>query len=305
MQLKLISAQPATQYYAWQVEVYLTQFIRLGYNPEDIIVLGGYSKSQQIHNSWLKISSEFNGVSFHFYEYHDCEYAPAMQSSILAKHFELHPYLSECALFFHDADFLFTKYFDFTPFLQDDIWYFSDTISYIGSEYIKSKGSAVLDMMCQTIGINRSLVESNEKNSGGAQKLMKNVNKDYWREVNAHSVNLYQLLKKVAHIKPEVHQYGIQIWTASMWAELWTAWKHGYQTLCPKEFNFSWATCHADRWDENSFFHNAGVSGPNRGMFFKADYIDKLPYGIELELSDEHCSKKYFDLVQSVDTCLI
>jgi len=305
MQLKLISAQPATQYYAWQVEVYLTQFIRLGYNPEDIIVLGGYTSSSGVDKSWTVLKQAFPDVEIHVYEYYDCEYAPAMQSAILYKHFELHPYLSECALFFHDADFLFTKYFDFTPFLQDDIWYFSDTVSYIGSEYIKSKGSAVLDMMCQTIGINRSLVESNEKNSGGAQKLMKNVNKDYWREVNAHSVNLYQLLKKVAHIKPEGHQYGIQIWTASMWAELWTAWKNGYKTVCPKEFNFSWATCHTDRWDEHAFFHNAGVSGPNRGMFFKADYIDKLPYGIELELSDEHCSKKYFDLVQSVDTCLI
>lgn len=41
--LKLISAQPATQYYAWQVEVYLNQFIRLGYDPKDIHVVAGYT----------------------------------------------------------------------------------------------------------------------------------------------------------------------------------------------------------------------------------------------------------------------
>ena len=305
MQLKLVSAQPATQYYAWQVEVYLTQFIRLGYNPEDIIVIGGYSVSQKIDSSWLKLIEAFSSVSFHFYEYHDCEYAPSMQSDILHQHWNSFPEMLNYAVFFHDADFLFTKYFDFTPFLQDDIWHLSDTISYIGAEYIKSKSPSVLDIMCHTVGIDRSIVESNQLNSGGAQKLIKNVKASYWKEVNTHSNNLHQTLKKVAHIKPEGHQYGIQVWTASMWAELWTAWKNGYQTSCPKEFNFSWATCHSDRWNENAFFHNAGVSGPNRGMFFKADYINKFPYGIELELSEDHCSKKYFDLVQSIDTCLI
>lgn len=305
MQLKHISAQPATQYYAWQVEVYLTQLIRLGYNPKDIIVLGGHTATSGIHSSWISLKLAFPDVGIYFYKYDDCEYLPAMQSAILAQHFDEHPSLSDHAIFFHDADFIFTRYFDFTPFLQADTWYFSDTVSYIGSEYIKSKSPSILDMMCHTVGIDRSLVESNEKNSGGAQKLMKNVNAAYWREVNAHSVNLYQLLKKVAHIKPEGHQYGIQIWTASMWAELWTAWKHGRKVECPKEFNFSWATCHADRWEENAFFHNAGVSAPNRGMFFKADYIDRLPYGVQLDLSDMHCSKKYFDIVQSVDSCLI
>lgn len=303
--LKLISAQPATQYYAWQVEVYLTQFIKLGYNPEDIIVLGGFTDHQGVDMSWMLLKRAFPDVGIHFYKHSDCEYSPAMQSEILATHWEMNPEMQEYAVFFHDADFLFTKHFDFTPFLQDDVWYFSDTISYIGSEYIKSKGSAVLDIMCQTIGIDRYIVESNELNSGGAQKLIKNVKSSYWREVNTHSKNLYQLLKKVAHIKPEGHQHGIQIWTASMWAELWTAWKTGNKTSCPEEFNFSWATCHIDRWDENAFFHNAGVVGPNRGMFFKADYINKLPYGADLSLSSHHCSSKYFEIIKSIDSCLI
>lgn len=303
MQLKLISAQPATKYYAWQVEVYLTQFLRLGYKPEDIHVVAGYT--YDIDQSWADLYHAFPDVGIHFYKYKETNYAPAMQSAVLAQHFDKHPELTDCAIFFHDADFVFTKYFDFSPYLNDEIWYFSDTISYIGADYIKSKSPAILDIMCATVGIDRSVLEANQQNSGGAQKLMKNVTADYWREVNVHSNNLYALLKKVSHIKPEDHQYGIQVWTASMWAELWTAWKRGFKIEVPKDFDFCWATCHISRWDELSFFHNAGVAAPNRGLFFKGEFIDRLPYGVEVNVDDNHCSRKYYELIQSVQTKLV
>lgn len=303
MQLKLISAQPATQYYAWQVEVYLTQFLRLGYKPEDIHVVAGYT--YDIDESWAKLYHAFPDVEIHFYKYKETDYAPAMQSAILAQHFEKHDYLTDCAVFFHDADFLFTRYFDFNPYLSHESWYFSDTISYIGADYIKSKSPAILDMMCHTVGIDRSIVEQNQSKSGGAQKLMKGLTADYWREVNVHSNNLHTLLKKLAHIKPENHPYGIQVWTASMWAELWTAWKRGFNVEVPKEFDFCWATCPSFKWDELSFFHNAGVSSSYDGMFYKGGYIDKLPYDTELNLSKDRCSHKYYDIIKSVDTCLV
>lgn len=303
MQLKLISAQPATQYYAWQVEVYLTQFLRLGYNPKDIHVVAGYT--YDIDQSWYNLYHAFPDVGIHFYKYKETSYAPAMQSAILAQHFDKHPELKDCSVFFHDADFVFTKYFDFTPYLNDELWYFSDTISYIGADYIKSKSPAILDIMCATIGVDKKVVEANQRNSGGAQKLMKGLTADYWREVNVHSNNLHELLKKVSHIKPSDHQYGIQVWTASMWAELWTAWKRGFEVVVPREFDFCWATCHVSRWDELSFFHNAGVSAPNRGLFFKGDFINKLPYGVEVDVSEDHCSRMYYELVQSVQTKLV
>lgn len=303
MRVIKISAQPATQYYAWQVEVYLNQFIRLGYDPKDIHVLAGYT--YDIDESWEKLYHAFPDVEIHFYKYKETSYAPAMQSAILAQHFKKHYYLKDCTIFFHDADFIFTRYFDFSPFLNDDKWYFSDTINYIGAEYIKSKGDAVLDIMCNTVGIDRSIVEENQKNSGGAQKLMKNVDHDYWMEVNVHSNNLHDILKKVAHIKPENHPYGIQVWTASMWAELWTAWKRGFTVEVPKEFDFCWATCPIERWDDLSFFHNAGVANPNSSMFYKAEFVNKLPYSDTKEYSDRTCSYRYVDVVRSIDSCLV
>ena len=304
MRLIFVSAQPAIDYYAWQAEVYITQMLRLGYDPNDIHVVAGYEDEPDA--SWHKLIRRFTDVNFFLYrdDTGPIEYQPAVQSHLLSKHFKKHSYLKDCAIFFHDADFVFTKYFDFSKFINDDKWYFSDTISYIGADYIRSKGDSVLDIMCQTVGIERSLVESNQNNSGGAQKLMKNIDHTYWEEVYNHSVNLYDVLKKVQHIKQDGDKYGIQIWTASMWAELWTAWKRGYEVVVPEEFNFCWATCGVDRWDELSFFHNAGVPNNKSGMFFKADYIDSLPYESNLTVDVNRCSYRYYEIVKSIDTCL-
>lgn len=305
MQLRLLSAQPATDYYAWQVEAYLENFIQLGYNGNLIDVVAGYKNI--IPRSWRLIQQKFPYVRFFFYEdtMVNCNYAPAVQSHILEKHFTEHPYLEKDAIFFHDCDFLFTKYFDFSSYLQDNKWYFSDTISYIGYNYISSKGDNVVDKMCEIIGIDKELVKGNQDNSGGAQKLMKNINADYWRQVYDNSLNLYNGLQELANQKKEGDPYGLQIWCASMWAELWTAWKLGHEVIVPKEFDFCWATCPTERWDQVSFFHNAGVPDSKQGMFFKADYIDKYPFNTNLEISQRRCSYKYYQFLKSFRSHLV
>ena len=303
--LKLISAQPAIDYYAWQVEVYLHNFLSLGYKEEDIHVIAGYLDG--IPESWYKLKAKFPNIGIYFYEdtMGECDYPPAIQAHILEKHFTQHPYLKDYAIFFHDCDFIFTRYFDFTPFLKDDKWYFSDTISYIGANYIKSKDESILDGMCQIIGIDRSVVEANQNNSGGAQKLMKNIDASYWNEVYKGCRSIYSYLKTVGHLRREGDPYGIQSWTASMWAELWVAWRRGHEVIVPREFDFCWATCPSERWDYVHFFHNAGVPNASQGMFFKAAYIDKFPFKDTLEVDSSRCSYMYYKAMKSVDSCLV
>lgn len=305
MHLRLLSAQPATDYYAWQVEAYLENFIQLGYNGNYIDVVAGYT--HQVPYSWREIQRKFPYVRFFFYE--DTRgmnnYPPSIQAHILSKHFKEHPYLSEDAIFFHDCDFLFTRYFDFYPYLNDDKWYFSDTISYIGAEYIKSKGDEVLDKMCEIVRIPRDIVEANQKNSGGAQKLMKKVTYEYWDNVYQDSSNLYNGIGELRNAKKEGDPFGIQIWCASMWAELWNAWKLGVRVEVPKEFDFCWATCPSERWNELAFFHNAGVADNNSRMFFKGDYISKYPYNETLDLDNKRCSYNYYQFIKSYSSCLV
>jgi len=304
-QLRFLSAQPAIDYYAWQVEVYLHNFLGLGYNGNYIDVVAGYQGD--IPESWLKLQRRFPYVRFFFYEdtMGECNYIPAIQGHLLKKHFKAHPYLKDDAIFFHDADFLFTKYMNFTKFISDDNWYFSDTISYIGHDYIVSKGEEVLDAMCEVIGIDKSIVKQNQNNSGGAQKLFKNIDHTYWEMVEDYSIKLFNVLINKQHIKKENDPNGIQSWTASMWAELWVGWKLGHNVIVPKEFDFCWATCSPSRWKEVNFFHNAGVMNDKLGMFYKAKYMDSYPYEVDDNVLNNRCSYMYYHILKSINSCLI
>jgi hypothetical protein len=301
--MKFLSAQPAIDYYAWQVEVQIMSFILTGYEPEQINVVAGYQES--IPESWIKLRDTFESVNFFFYEdtLGDCKYLPAIQAHLLKKHFKENP--DDTPYFFHDADFIFTRYLDFTPYLNDDKWYFSDTISYIGYDYIVSKGEEVLDAMCDVVGISKELVKDNQNNSGGAQKLMKNLTAEYWDLVERYSFELYDVLLKLQHVREDESEHGIQAWTASMWAELWTAWKRGIEVVVPRQFDFCWATCHSKKWDNVFFFHNAGVTSDKDGMFHKAKYMDSYPYDSNDDVSEYKCSYYYYKLIKSIDSCLV
>lgn len=300
----MLSAQPAIDYYAWQIEVCIHNFTSLGYKNIDIVA--GYI--DEIPESWNKLCQNYSDVArFFFYEdtMGECKYIPAIQSHLLKKHFKKHPELKDDAFFFHDADFVFTKYLDFSPYLNDDIWYFSDTISYIGYDYIMSKGEEVLDAMCDQVGISKKLVEFNKERSGGAQKLMKNLTPYYWEKVEKDSINLYELMINMQHVRKEGDPNGIQAWTASMWAELWNAWFFGHQVEVPKIFDFAWATDPVNRWNDLYFFHNAGVVNANQGMFYKAHYMHKLPFNTDIELDANRCSYMYYDMIKKTKSCLV
>ena len=311
----MMSVQPATPYYAWQIEVFLTRTIGQGYNPNFIEVIGAYDE-HGIDQSWLVLQQAFPGVRFFFYrdEREDKRYACSVQAHILKKHWSKFPELKKDAIFFHDADFIFTRYFDFTPYLEDDKWYFSNCDSYLGADYLESKGAhptrtmkngdpeMLLDGMAKVLGMCSCTIRAHRKKSGGAQKLLKNVTEGYWTEVDRDITALYDWLMKHKNEYIIEGKTGndIQMWTTNMWCELWNAWKRGVRVELPEAFDFAWATCHTNRWYEKAFFHNAGVQHAGQGMFFKGAYVEESPYGVELELSDERCSKKYYEYVQEV-----
>jgi hypothetical protein len=107
------------------------------------------------------------------------------------------------------------------------------------------------------------------------------------------------------HVRKEGDPNGIQAWTASMWAELWNAWFFGHHVEVPKEFDFAWATCPSDRWDELYFFHNAGVVNSTQGMFHKASYMDNIPFETDLQLDPNRCSYRYYEMIKSMKSCLV
>lgn len=318
-----ICAQPCIIYYAWQVEVMLDNFTELGIHEKfDIHILIAYDdyviELSKNANLFHKLAWKFRGVA-QFFFYCDSRpqpihYISSIRPNVLYQHFYANPELSQRVFFYHDCDIVFTKYPDFLESYcsnDDNNWYASDTISYIGHNYIKSKGQVVLDAMLSKFGISESFIQERESQSGGAQYVMKGVDWRFFQKVQVDCEVLFKditmLNNELKKENPEYHE--LQIWCSDMWALLWNAWMRGYKTNVVPELDFAWATDNIRAWDEKYIFHNAGVTEETKNeMFFKSDFRSSLPYDIiEENYDNQRASFKYVEQIKKTasKTCLI
>ena len=298
--MKYVCAQPATVYFAWQIDVMIFSFLSVGVKPEEIDIL--CSNTDGIHEHFNVLMQKYPGVRFVFYEdTRDYKgYIPSIKQHLLSKHLRAFPELQKGPIFLHDSDIALTKPINFDGLLDDNIWYYSNTDSYLNYEYIASKGRDVLEMMLSIADISEDIVRCNQRNSGGAQYLMKNVDPDMLDEIVQMSHDLYKPVQELSDMKkredPEYHP--IQIWTAEMWAMLWVPWKKGIMTICPKALDFCWATYPKKKWHKVSIYHNAGVVRETDELFYKGAYNKSMP-DLGLTLIPKRCSYNYYNLVKS------
>lgn len=301
--IRFVCAQPCKDYYTWQVEVMINNFIQMGVHPNQIDVVCS-TQNGVIPEKWTKLASHYNYVRFFFYD--DTRksrfYISSIRPNILKQHWLAHPELENEAIFYHDNDIVFTKPINWDRFLEDNKWYGSDTRWYISHDYILSKGEDVLNKMCEIVGIDKQIVENNELNSIGAQYLMKNIDWKFWETIEWQSEKLFKDISDIndRKVRENPTYHPIQIWCADMWALLWNAWKRGKITVCHQDFEFSWGTSVGDDWNRFNIFHNAGVVNDKDGLFYKANYMNKLPYSDNLNLNENTCSFKYWNIIQEV-----
>jgi len=288
----LVCAQPACQYFAWQVEVMLNNFIELGlYHQFRIHLLFAYNKKEVHYEKELshvkQLESEYSEFA-HFFYYEDTReypisYISSIRPNILKQHFKAHDYLNHAVIFYHDCDIMFSKFPDFllTQTTDNMDWYVSDTKSYIGYNYIKEKGEDILEKMCEIVGISKEVVMEKQEQSGGCQYIMKGVDYDFFDKMEKDCELMYKTISVMnsAKVKEDPTHHPLQIWTADMWCILWNAWLRGYNTHIIDDMYFSWATDSIENYDKHYIFHNAGVTGATDGKFFyKGDFRNRLPY---------------------------
>lgn len=298
-----ICAQPAIKYFAWQVDVFINSLLNVGVNQQEIHIINSSDKG--IDGYFKILENKYPNVLFEYYddirEYKG--YIPSIKQHLLYHHYNKYSYLQHESIFLMDADAILIKPIDFSSLLKDNVWYFSDTNSYLNYDYIASKGDDILNEMLNVAGISEYLVKANNHNAGGAQYLFKKVDKDYWREVVEMSHALYTIVGELSNKKAaqDKEYFPIQIWTAEMWALLWVAWKNGQMTLTPNKLDFCWATDVINRWDETSIFHNAGVTSEMTNLFFKGKYINDFP-DLNLKIDESKCSSRYYEIVKQTLT---
>ena len=282
-----ICAQPETKYYAWQVDTMIHSFLQNGVKQKDIVVLLGKDN----RNSFVKVRLKYPKVNYYRYSVERFSYAPAIKPYLMWQYFKDNPQREQ--YFYSDCDIVLTK--PLNNFDQNYV-YCSNTISYIGHDYIISKGEDVLDLMCDTLDIDKELVKSNQAVSGGCQFVFNTLPSSVWKNAYRGSLRLYRELDNYNKQNAVEQGYPIQQWTAEMWATLWEIWKAGYETKVDDELAFSWSTDKIHTLKQTKILHNAGVSN-QKGLFKKFKYTQKFP-SKDLQIDDEYCSNYYYKKVK-------
>lgn len=338
-----IMAQPDDLYFMWQIEVQINNLRKYGLSDKARYLM--FLPQDRMEGGWNKQTRElpikYPEVKFYWYE--DVEdilhqhvlpyqYIPLLRPYCLAKHFRENLDLEEKAIFYMDADVIFTKAPDFIDkYKDDDICYVSDTRSYLGVDYWDSKAKDVkedkkevyalidpLERVSRQLGINRDICKLNDAGAGGAQYLLKGIDSAFWLDVYRGCLNVRAALSfhipgSINNTYFEDENKGYQSWCADMFSVLWNLWKRGKKTVCPPEMDFAWATDSIDKWDKVYIFHNAGatgapfmVDGIPHILFYKAgrqlQYVNNrtTPFD-DLEhqiVSPQYCSSKYCDAIE-------
>ena len=304
--VKYICAQPANTYYLWQVEVMINNFLKHGIPANDIhILLGIYDEN--IPYEWQVLKEHYKEIGFYFYNdtRSDSCYIPSLYFHLVSKHLTRYPELQESVLFTHDSDTIFTKEFSISEYIKGDVWYCSDTHSYLDYKYIQSKGDGIYKKMCEIIGIDPLIPKIMGKNIGGAQYIVKNTTAEFWNKVERDSVSLYKYFCEIEphYVKKHESDYPIQKWTAGMWSYVWNAWLAGYEMHVDKGLDFCWSTDHINRSNDVFILHNAGVVDSHKKLFYKGAYTNRLPYTDNLDIDEQKCSSIYWKSV--VDTAKV
>lgn len=297
-----VTAQPDVPYFHWQVKLYTHNFIEKGINPKNIHVLFstiGNSQLSQGANELKEI-----GINIHSYkdERVNKRYIPSIKPFLLYKWLEQYPQYGKC-FFLHDADIIFRELPNFENMLDDEICYLSDTIGYIGYDYImdccrryesqhpSSEKGQLIKEMADTIGIDVNVIKENQENSGGGQYIVKNTDYKIWEKIYLDSFTLYNNML-IFQRKFPINPGQIQFWTAEMWSVLWNLWLNNYKTKVVDELGFSWATDNIEKYEKYPILHMAGVTDDlKKTKFYKGEFINVDP--IQKLIEDP----TYFDYV--------
>jgi hypothetical protein len=230
------------------------------------------------------------GVNVHFYEDNrDIKtYIPSIKPYMITQWLKEFPEHGKL-FFLHDADIIFNYLPNFEELLKDELTYVSDTIGYIGYNYImdccnryetkhpNSQKGQLLQEMVNIVGVTVDCVKCNQENSGGGQYLIKNTDHNLWQKIYDDCSPLYYQMLDYQKRFP-ISPGEIQFWTAEMWSLLWNLWLNGNETKITKELNFSWATDTIGVFEKNPILHMAGVTENLKGTkFYKGEYINIDP----------------------------
>jgi hypothetical protein len=285
--------------------MWLESLRELGHSDK-AIVLVFTPNYREPNTKWQQVVDLYPEAEFAFYKdqheisKHLSVYIPILRPYSLWRYWQDHPDMKDKAVFYCDCDVVFTEKFNIDDYINDDVCYLSDTVSYIGAKYFDSKVNDVLsskkskyesidvlEEITTSVGISRAIAEVRNDSSGGAQYLLKNIDAIFWEKMILDTIKIRTYLLSINGEYFENENKGFQSWCADMWALLWGLWYRGLTTKVISEMEFSWATDPIDKVERLGIFHNAGVvtDNSNGELFF---YKGKYHHGVDPFTDLEH-----------------
>ncbi len=300
--VKIIVPSVDKSYYNWQLLVQYQSFVEHGYE-EDVIYLVTY---------WDKPSPELQSIidspriKAKIILYNDertiTNYSANLKPWSLYKYFKDYPAEVRNVFVLLDADVIFPKPFDFEPFKNIvHKFYGSDTESYTGVGYIKSKGESLFYELCEIAEMNPALLEQKRGWEVGAQFIFQGADHNFWYEVYEKSSHMYKYMVETADkYKPEGHEFSIQAWCSELYETQWVAMKYGFEPEVTPLMSFSWYNWPIHDWDVHPIWHNAGGAAENGKDFCKVTH-QISPFKKEIYVSPESISYKYLELIRRTE----
>ena len=290
--MQYIFLQPANTRFKWELQVAITSL-----RDNDVLM-------SDIHLVFIREKADVpkffeDNYGCHTYVYadnrDDKSYIPSIRPYLWAEFLKHNPELQKETFTYLDSDTLIRKLPDMTGFdLKPDLWYGTDTTSYLGNEYIRHcGGDKLLKQMADVIGVTVESIESIQGNVLGAQWIMCQPTIAYWEKVYKDSNKLWHFFERVEpeYIKWGKETYGddfspIQSWTSDMFSMSWNCMYFNIGQKSTKELDFCWATDSVTDFDKFNIYHNAGVIDGHQGLFYKGYYINESPLGQDFSWVD-------------------
>ncbi|MFK4973711.1 hypothetical protein [Lactococcus garvieae] len=283
--MKYLFAQPAKKRFAWELRTAIKSLTDLGVKKSDIVLL--FAEEDQ------SVVNDFSDYDIHVYpdERFDKSYIPSIRPYLWWKFLSEDEGREQETYVYLDSDTVVLDLSIFNLRPTKSRWYCSDTVGYLGYRYIQSvtNSQIVFEAMTEAIKVPQPWIESIEKNSGGAQWVIKSPKAGYWHDVYVNSIVLYRALEPL--------DTSLQKWTAEMWAQLWTMYHYGVTPKVHTALNFAWSI--DDDLGDKKIIHNAGVTDDSV-LFFKGKYQDIPPFS-DLEQNSGKVSDIYVSKVKEAN----
>lgn len=307
--MKFIMAQPAIKRFEWEDDVAVTNLLTLGVNPDDIIIL--MRENDPLMPQRLR--DRFKIRVYTFKDTMDSKakaYIPSVRPWLWWQFLKNYPEMENEDYMYQDSDIIYRKIpnFNTTPATPNH-WYCSDTESYTGPDYIRSKGTTLVRDVGAILGLTEQQMWSFKGRGGGAQWVISHPTADYWHDVFEKSCILYDWFTRIEPSYKALyarqgrpHEYPIQKWCAEMYAELYLCAKYGVTTEISEELNFAWSSDEANSYSKDrNILHNSGITAKvakEKHLFLKGDYVKVSPFSANLSwVNPKYSSYEYVQAI--------